>query len=141
MAEKKVPKSTSPSTGLQKFLSQGEKLFDPPRKGSGKVKYQNVIKSARVNTKKDTKPVAIAGKKLTESEAKARNRKAENLAKQIDREHKIRMRQRTEKPPTKKVPVKKPAKAPKGSRGGSGLRGGPLGSFGPGSGNPFGKMD
>jgi len=131
MADKTVKKGTKSnqakgsSTGLKKFLGQEEKMYEPRKKGTGKLKYQNVIKEARVDTKKDTKPVAVAGKKLTKSEAQARNRKAENIAKQIDREEKIRKGVRTEKPSTKKVPVK--------PRGGAGMRGG-LGSFGSGGG-------
>ena len=129
MAEKTVKKGTKStqakgaSTGLKKFLGQEAKMYEPRKKGTGKPKYQNVIKEARTDTKKDTKPVAIAGKKLTKSEAQARNRKAENIAKQIDREEKIRKGVRTAKPSTPKVPVK--------IRGGVGLRGG-LGNFGGG---------
>jgi hypothetical protein len=123
MAAKK--KDKAPSTGLKKVLAQEAKMYEPRKKGTGKLKYQNVIKEARTNTKKDTKPVAVAGKKLTKSEAQARNRKTENIAKQIDREEKVRKGVRTEKPSTKKVPVK--------PRGGAGMRGG-LGSFGSGSG-------
>jgi hypothetical protein len=112
MAEKTVKKGTKStqakgaSTGLKKFLGQEAKMYEPRKKGTGKLKYQNVIKEARTDTKKDTKPVAVAGKKLTKSEAQARNRKAENIAKQIDREEKVRKGVRTEKPSTKKVPVK-----------------------------------
>ena len=124
MAEKK--KDKAPSTGLKKFLGQEAKMYEPRKKGTGKLKYQNVIKEARTNTKKDTKPVAVAGKKLTKSEAQARNRKAENIAKQIDREEKVRKGVRTEKPSTKKVPTK--------PRGGGGLRGGLGGFSGGGSG-------
>ena len=123
MAEKK--KDKAPSTGLKKFLAQEEKMYEPRKKGTGKLKYQNVIKEARVDTKKSTKPVAIAGKKLTKSEAEARNRKSENIAKLNDREEKIRKGVRTAKPSTPKVPIK--------PRGGSGMRGG-LGSFGSGGG-------
>ncbi len=133
MAEKTVKKGTKStqakgaSTGLKKFLGQEAKMYEPRKKGTGKPKYQNVIKEARTDTKKDTKPVAIAGKKLTKSEAQARNRKAENIAKMIDREEKVRKGVRTEKPSTKKVPVKPRV-------GGGGLRGGLGGFSGGGSG-------
>jgi hypothetical protein len=122
MAEKTVKKGTKSekakgtSTGLKKFFGQEAKKYDPPVKGSGKPKYQNVVKEARTDTKKGTKLVALSGKKLTKSEAQARNRKAENVAKQIDREEKVRKGVRTVKPKTPKVPVK--------PRGGMGRGGG-----------------
>jgi hypothetical protein len=122
MAEKK--KDKAPSTGLKKFLGQEAKMYEPIKKGSGKPKYQNVIKEARVDTKKPT-VTRVAGKALTKAEAKAKMKKAPNLPKQIDREEKVRKGVRTEKPSTKKVPVK--------PRGGAGMRGG-LGSFGSGGG-------
>jgi len=122
MAAKK--KDKAPSTGLKKVLAQESKMYDPIKKGSGKPKYQNVIKEARLDTKKPT-ATRVAGKALTKAEAKAKMKKAPNLPKQIDREEKVRKGVRTEKPSTKKVPVK--------PRGGSGMRGG-LGSFGSGSG-------
>jgi hypothetical protein len=112
MAEKK--KDKAPSTGLKKFMGQEAKMYDAPKKGSGKPKYQNVIKEARLDTKKPT-ATRIAGKALTKAEAKAKMKKAPNLPKQIDREEKVRKGVRTEKPSTKKVPVK--------PRGG-GMRGG-----------------
>lgn len=120
MAAKKNDKA--PSTGLKKFLGQEAKMYEPAKKGSGKPKYQNVVKEARVDTKKVT-TTRIAGKNLTKEEAKAKARKSPNLAKQIDREEKIRKGVRTAKPSTPKVPVK--------VRGGAGLRGG-LGGFGGG---------
>ena len=123
MAAKK--KDKAPSTGLKKFMGQEAKMYDAPKKGSGKPKYQNVIKEARVNTKRAEKMESLAGKKLSKSEAQARARKATNTAKEIDREEKVRKGVRTEKPSTKKVPVK--------PRGGAGMRGG-LGSFGSGGG-------
>jgi hypothetical protein len=135
MAAKTVKKGTKStqtkgaSTGLKKFLGQEAKMYEPRKKGTGKLKYQNVIKEARTDTKKDTKLVALSGKKLTKSEAQARNRKAENIAKQIDREEKVRKGVRTEKPSTKKVPVK--------PRGGGGMRG-PI-NLG-GGGGAFGKI-
>jgi hypothetical protein len=123
MAAKK--KDKAPSTGLKKFLGQEAKMYDAPKKGSGKPKYQNVIKEARVNTKRAEKMESLAGKKLSKSESQARARKAINTAKEIDREEKVRKGVRTEKPSTKKVPAK--------PRGGAGMRGG-LGSFGSGGG-------
>ena len=115
-------KAKGASTGLKKVLSQESKMYDPPKKGSGKPKYQNVVKEARVDTKKVT-TTRIAGKNLTKEEAKAKARKSPNLAKQIDREAKEKKGQRTTKPSTPKVPTK--------VRGG-GLRGGALGTIGGG---------
>lgn len=137
MAEKTVKKGTKStqakgaSTGLKKFLGQEAKMYDAPKKGSGKPKYQNVVKEGRANTKKrqvdNTTFVKekLVGKKVTKQEKRAIGNKAENVAKQIDREEKVRKGVRTEKPSTKKVPVK--------PRGGAGMRGG-LGSFGSGGG-------
>ena len=122
MATKK--KDKAPSTGLKKVLAQESKMYEPIKKGSGKPKYQNVIKEARLDTKKPT-ATRVAGKALTKAEAKAKMKKAPNLPKQIDREAKEKKGQRTAKPSTPKVPVK--------VRGGSGMRGG-MGSFGSGSG-------
>ena len=122
MAAKK--KDKAPSTGLKKVLAQESKMYEPIKKGSGKPKYQNVIKEARLDTKKPT-ATRVAGKALTKAEAKAKMKKAPNLPKQIDREAKEKKGQRTAKPSTPKVHVK--------VRGGSGVRGG-MGSFGSGSG-------
>ena len=122
MAAKK--KDKAPSTGLKKVLAQESKMYEPIKKGSGKPKYQNVIKEARLDTKNPT-ATRVAGKALTKAEAKAKMKKAPNLPKQIDREAKEKKGQRTAKPSTPKVPVK--------VRGGSGVRGG-MGSFGSGSG-------
>lgn len=94
--------------------------YAQPKKGTGKEKYQNAIKEARVNTKQAEKKERLAGKKLSKSEAQARTRKAPNLAKQIDREYKEQKGVRTAKPSTPKVPVK--------PRGGMGMRGGVGGS-------------
>lgn len=90
-------------------------------KGSGKLKYKNTIKEARVNTKQAEKMDRLAGKKLTKSEAQARTRNSKNLPKQIAKEEKIRKGVNTEKPKTPKVPVK-----PRGGMrpGGMGLGGG-----------------
>jgi hypothetical protein len=137
MAEKTVKKGTKSnqakgsSTGLKKLLNQEDKMYEPRKKGTGKLKYQNVVKEGRANTKKrqvdNTTFVKekLVGKKVTKQEKRAIGNKAENVAKQIDREEKVRKGVRTEKPSTKKVPVK--------PRGGAGMRGG-LGSFGSGSG-------
>jgi hypothetical protein len=120
MAAKTVKKGTKStqtkgaSTGLKKFLAQEDKMYEPRKKGSGKPKYQNVIKEARLDTKKPT-VTRVAGKALTKAEAKAKMKKEPNFPKQIDREAKEKKGQRTEKPSTKKVPVK--------PRGGGGMRG------------------
>jgi hypothetical protein len=117
MAPKK--KDKAPSTGLQKFLSREAKMYEPIKKGSGKPKYQNVIKEARLDTKKPT-ATRVAGKALTKAEAKAKMKKETNIPKQIDREAKEKKGQRTTKPTTPKVPVK-----PRGGlRGGGSLGGG-----------------
>ena len=108
-AAKKVAKKAM-TTGKAKKLAESSKRFDPPVKGSGKPKYKNTIKEARVDTKKDTKLSVLAGKKLTKSESAARNRKSENIPKQIAKEEKIRTGVNTAKPTTPKVPVKKPTK-------------------------------
>ena len=78
--------------------------------GSGKLKYKNTIKEARVNTKQAEKMDRLAGKKLSKSEAQARTRKATNLPKQIAKEEKVRTGVNTAKPSTKKVPTKKTGK-------------------------------
>ena len=98
------------TTGKAKKMAEPSKKFDPPVKGSGKPKYKNTIKEARVDTKKDTRLSVLGGKRLTKSESKARNRKSENIPKQITKEEKIRTGVNTAKPTTPKVPVKKPKK-------------------------------
>ena len=123
MAEKK--KDKAPSTGLQKFLGREAKMYDIPKKGSGKPKYKNTIKEARLNTKEGS-PLSksnlkrVAGKKVTKSEAQASRRKEDNTPKAIAKEEKIRTRVNTEKPSTPKVPVKSRG----GMRGGGSLGGG-----------------
>jgi len=122
MAAKK--KDKAPSTGLKKFYGQEAKKYDPAVKGSGKPKYQNVVKEARLNTKK--KPAdsiikvkeKILGKKVTQQQKRAIRNKVDNIPKVIDREAKEKKGQRTEKPSTPKVPVK-----PRGGgmRGGGGV--------------------
>ena len=109
------------STGKAKvneYKTNPSKKYEPTIKGSGKPKYQNVIKEARVDTKaprkqeiKDfapgRKPV---GTKPSKQEITRKAGKAPNIAKQIDRETKVGKGQRTEKPLTPKVPVKKSGK-------------------------------
>lgn len=94
------------STGKAKIEKAKANPYAEPVKGSGKVKYKNTVKEARLDTKKLSTD-RIAGKKLTESEAKARARKTPNLPKQIAKEEKIRTGVNTAKPATPKVPVKK----------------------------------
>ena len=103
--------------------------YAAPKKGSGKPKYQNVIKSERVNTKEPrkepirnvSKVLKSLGTKTTKQEVTRKAGKSPNIAKQIDREEKVRKGVRTEKPSTPKVPVK-----PRGGMrpGGMGLGGG-----------------
>jgi hypothetical protein len=105
------------STGKMKKLAEPSKAYDPPVKGSGKPKYQNVIKSERVDTKAPRKdPIANAskvlkslGKKTSKQEITRKAGKSKNIAKEIDRENKVTKGVRTEKPKTPKVPVKKKA--------------------------------
>ena len=94
------------STGKAKVEKSKANPYAEPKKGSGKVKYKNTVKEARLDTKKLSTD-RIAGKKLTESEAKARARKTPNLPKQIAKEEKIRTGVNTAKPATPKVPAKK----------------------------------
>ena len=101
-------RGTGMTTGKAKFLAQPSKMYEKPVKGTGKPKYQNTVKEARIDTKKISTD-RIAGKKITKTEATARARKTPNLPKQIDREAKTVKGQRTAKPTTPKVPVKKKA--------------------------------
>ena len=100
------------STGKAKFEAQSSKTYEPPVKGSGKPKYQNVTKENRLNTKERQVNITthvkenIVGKKVTQQEKRALGNKAENVAKQIDREYKVEKGVRTESPSTPKVPVK-----------------------------------
>ena len=106
------------STGkakVESYKSNPSKAYEPPVKGSGKPKYQNVIKEARINTKaKETQTQKniskITGKKLNDAAAKRKADKMPNTAKQIDREYKEQKGVRTAKPSTPKVPVKKSGK-------------------------------
>ncbi len=89
----------------------GAAVYEQPKKGSGKPKYQNVIKESRVNTrateKKRVKEIAkITGKKLTKKDISRKAEKMGNIAKQIDREEKVRKGVRTE-PSKVKTPVKR----------------------------------
>ena len=102
----------------------GAAVYEQPKKGRGKPKYQNVIKEARVNTrvkeKEAVKTVSkITGKKLTKKDISRKAEKGGNIAKQIDREEKVRKGVRTEKPATK-TPVKRSRVV----RSGGGFRGG-----------------
>ena len=107
---------------VEEYKTKPSKTYEPPVKGSGKPKYQNVTKENRLNTKERqvniTKHVKekIAGKKVTQQEKRALGNKAENVAKQIDREYKVQKGVRTEKLSTPRVPVK-------GGRGGAGIAG------------------
>lgn len=109
------------STGKRKAQAASSKTYEPPVKGSGKPKYQNVVKEARINTKKDSTQSAktmskITGKKVSDAAAKRKADTKPNVAKMIDREEKVRKGVRTEKPSTPRVPVK-------GGRGGGGIAG------------------
>ena len=125
MAPKK--KDKAPSTGLKKFLGREAKMYEPSKKGSGKPKYQNVIKSERVNTKEPrkepirnvSKVLKSLGTKTSKQEVTRKAGKSPNIAKQIDRETKEKKGQRTAKPTTPKVPVK-----PRGGMRGGGMLGG-----------------
>jgi hypothetical protein len=116
------------STGKAKKLAEPSKTYKPPVKGSGKPKYQNVIKEARLNTKKksvtSTTKVKekILGKKVTQQEKRAMGNRVENVPKIIDREAKELKGQRTAKSSTLKIPVK-----PRSGMGSRGNRGGGLG--------------
>ena len=106
------------STGkakINEYNASSTKKYEAPVKGSGKPKYQNVIKEARLNTKEravkgieNTKN--IVGKQVTQQQRRALGNKVENTAKMIDREAKELKGQRTVKPSTPKVPVKKSGK-------------------------------
>jgi len=96
--------------GFKGYESEEQK-YTPPKKGRGKPKYQNVIKEARVNTRAEAKQsikniAKITGKKLTKKDISRKAEKRPNIAKEIDREYKIRKGVRTEKPATK-TPVKR----------------------------------
>jgi hypothetical protein len=96
--------------GFKGYKSEEQK-YAPGKKGSGKPKYQNTVKEARVNTRAEAKQSIknvskITGKKLTEKDISRKAEKRPNLAKQIDREEKVRKGVRTEKSATK-TPVKR----------------------------------
>jgi hypothetical protein len=112
--------------GFKGYKSDKQK-YAPEKKGSGKPKYKNVIKEARVNTraeaKESVKSVAkITGKKLTKKDISRKAEKRPNIAKQIDREEKIRKGVRTEKSTTK-TPVKRSTVRAGFGRGGAGIGG------------------
>ena len=115
--------------------NKGEKgkaeTYAAPKKGTGKPKYQNVIKSERVNTKEPrkepiknvSKVLKSLGTKTSKQEVTRKAGKSPNIAKQIDREYKEQKGVRTAKPSTPKVPVK-----PRGGRGMGGFGGGIFGT-------------
>jgi hypothetical protein len=107
-AKKSVKKAmTTGKAKIQAAKDNPSKKYEPPVKGSGKPKYQNVIKEARLEPKKATTPTSLSGKKLTAEQIKRMAQKKPNLAKEIDREAKMKKGQVTAKPKTPKVPVKK----------------------------------
>ena len=111
-AAKKVAKKATTkamTTGKAKIQAAKNKQYEPRIKGSGKPKYQNVIKEARIEPKKKTISNINykTGKKRTPEEIKRKAQKSPNPAKEIDREAKMKKGQITAKPKTSKVPVKK----------------------------------
>ena len=103
------------STGKAKAIAAPGKTYEQPVKGSGKPKYQNVIKEARTDTKATRKESIKKGQsilkpigvKATKQEITRKASKEPNIAKQIDREYKEQKGVRTAKPATPKVPIKK----------------------------------
>jgi hypothetical protein len=93
------------STGKAKSNAASSKKYDPLKKGTGKPKYQNVTKEARID--KPSTPKTLMGKNLSKSERAGRNRNEMDFRKSIDSEAKEIKGQRTAKPSTPKVPVKK----------------------------------
>ena len=81
--------------GTNKIMESTKKNL-PRKKGSGKVKYKNTTKEARLNTKEAVKGFPQL--------------KNENIPKLNDREEKVRKGVRTESPSTAKVPIKKKGK-------------------------------
>jgi thiamine pyrophosphate-dependent acetolactate synthase large subunit-like protein len=112
---KKGTKSTKGqgiSTGkakIEAYKKSSTKKYEQPVKGSGKPKYQNVIKEARLQPKRDATIVTSMGKKLSSQQITRKASKSPNLAKQIDREYKVQKGIRTEKSSVK-VPIKKRGK-------------------------------
>jgi hypothetical protein len=107
-AKKSVKKAmTTGKAKIQAAKDNPSKKYEPPVKGSGKPKYQNVIKEARLQPKKASTPTSLSGRKLNAEQIKRKAQKNPNLAKEIDREAKIKKGQITAKPKTPKVPVKK----------------------------------
>jgi len=106
----------------------GAAVYEQPKKGRGKPKYQNVIKEARVDTKAPGKKARKEASKVlkntrfgrvSKQEITRKESKAKNIAKEIDREEKVRKGVRTEKPATKT-----PVKRSRAVRSGGGFRGG-----------------
>ena len=111
----KSTKGQGMSTGKAKITASQKsstKKYEAPIKGSGKPKYQNVIKEDRLNTKKrsveSTTKVKqkILGKAVTQQEKRSLGNRVENVPKIIDREYKVQKGVRTEKSNVK-VPIKK----------------------------------
>ena len=105
----KSTKGQGVSTGKAKITASQKsstKKYEPPIKGSGKPKYQNVIKEARIQPKQSATSTMSAGKKRSPQEIVRRADRTPNLAKQIDREYKVEKGIRTEKSNVK-VPVKR----------------------------------
>lgn len=108
--------------GFKGYKSEEQK-YTPSKKGTGKPKYQNVVKEARVNTraeaKQSVKNVAkVTGKKLTKADISRKAEKRPNIAKQIDREYKIEKGVRTA-PSSTKTPVKRSVRSRGGGMGGA----------------------
>jgi hypothetical protein len=78
------------------MVLKSKKTDLPRKKGSGKVKYKNTTKEARVNTVEAVKMFPQL--------------KGENMPKLNDREEKVRKGVRTESPSTPKVAIKKKGK-------------------------------
>ena len=100
-------------------------------KGRGKVKYQNVTKKARVNTKSDAKETfkaisKILGRPASKKAISRQAGKLPNVARGLDIEAKERKGVRTARPTTAKVPVKRSVSRRGGMRGG-GIGSGPFG--------------
>lgn len=111
--------STGMTTGKAKAKAAESKLYDKPVKGSGKPKYQGTVKPARVNTqtageewtsKRNLGTNKPKSKEQVKDQARAKNKAMGNIPKSIDREVKETKGQRTAKPTTPKVPVKKSGK-------------------------------
>ena len=107
----KSTKGQGMSTGKAKIdaaKKSSTKKYEAPVKGSGKPKYQNVIKEARLQPKKAVQSTTtLMGRKRSAQEISRKAEKKPNLAQQIDREYKIQKGVRTAKSTGSKIPVKK----------------------------------